>query len=300
MSMNHVLPKKIDLKPKKYHGFYVVLVLLGWLLPPLAIAARFGIGIDFFINVILTCCGYFPGHFHNFYCQNIRNNTNRGRTPKWALKAGLVNSDDRDRRARKNQWAKRFDERNAYSAHVGQSLEEGEEGENYVPVSEAEREREMRREREGLWRENEDTEYYNEDQAPNQRNWHYPANFEGAASGTGTRKFGKKNKGDRWERSRASRSDSTSSGSTYPPAASADDDVPEWGRDYGAKRRSSKSKRKTSNSNLRANDNGYGNGYGNGGAYADDVEREDGWGSGQAQGQQQPNKRGDDVFNHQF
>ena len=142
--------------------------------------------------------------------------TNRGRTPKWALKAGLVNSDDRDRRARKNQWAKRFDERNAYSAHVGQSLEEGEEGENYVPVSEAEREREMRREREGLWRENEDTEYYNEgrlrfflqgaiadtsDQAPNQRNWHYPANFEGAASGTGTRKFGKKNKGDRWERS---------------------------------------------------------------------------------------------------
>jgi hypothetical protein len=88
--------------------------------------------------------------------------TNQGRTPKWALKAGLVNTDDRDRRARKNQWAKRFDERNAYSAHVGQSLEEGEEGENYVPVSEAERERERRRERGGLWNENEDAEYCSE------------------------------------------------------------------------------------------------------------------------------------------
>jgi hypothetical protein len=31
---------------------------------------------------------------------------------------------------------------------------------------------------------------------------------------------------------RASRSDSTS-GSTYPPAASADDDVPKWDKDYG-------------------------------------------------------------------
>ncbi len=66
-----------------------------------------------------------------------------------------------------------------------------------------------------MWNDNEDTEYYNEgesvsaisqdcrlnlDQAPNQRHWHYPANFEGAATGTGTKKFGAKNKGDRWER----------------------------------------------------------------------------------------------------
>lgn len=48
--------------PKKHHGFTLVIVLLGFLLPPLAVAARFGIGKDFFINVVLTLCGYFPGH----------------------------------------------------------------------------------------------------------------------------------------------------------------------------------------------------------------------------------------------
>jgi hypothetical protein len=98
----------------------------------------------------------------SFYCQNIRNNTNRARTPKWALKAGLIDTTDRERRLRKNQWSKRFDERNAQSAHVGQALEEGEEGDNYVPVSEQEQERERRREHEGLWNDNDDTEYYNE------------------------------------------------------------------------------------------------------------------------------------------
>lgn len=36
----------------------------GWLLPPLAVVVRFGVGRDFFINVILTICGYFPGHAH--------------------------------------------------------------------------------------------------------------------------------------------------------------------------------------------------------------------------------------------
>lgn len=275
-------------------------MVMGWLLPPLAIAVRFGIGIDFFINVILTICGYFPGHFHNFYCQNIRNNSNRGRTPKWAKKAGLVDDSDAIRRAKKNQWAKRYDERNNQSTHIGQDLEEGEIGDNYVPVSEQERERERRREREGLWNDTEDTEYYNEDQAPNQRHWHYPANFEGSATGTGKKKLGFSNKGDRWERSRASRPESTSSDSTYPPA-NPDDDVPEWGRDYGSKRRSSKNKRKPSNNNFRADGNGYGNGNGNGyggGGYADDIGREDGWGSGG--GQQQPKKQSNDPFDHQF
>ena len=30
-------------------------------LTPAAVAARFGIGKDFFINVVLTICGYIPG-----------------------------------------------------------------------------------------------------------------------------------------------------------------------------------------------------------------------------------------------
>jgi hypothetical protein len=35
MSLNHYLPKKVSLKPKKHHGFTLVLFLLGLLLPPL-------------------------------------------------------------------------------------------------------------------------------------------------------------------------------------------------------------------------------------------------------------------------
>jgi len=92
----------------------------------------------------------------------LTGSTNRGRTPKWAIKAGLINMDERDRKTRKNQWSKRFDERNNQSTHIGQDLEEGESGDNYVPISEQEREAERRRQREGLWDDNEDTEYYNE------------------------------------------------------------------------------------------------------------------------------------------
>lgn len=35
MAYNHHLPKKIDLTPKKHHGFQVILFILGMLVPPL-------------------------------------------------------------------------------------------------------------------------------------------------------------------------------------------------------------------------------------------------------------------------
>ena len=38
------------------------------------------------------------------------------------------------------------------------------------------------------------------DEAPNQRNWHYPMNFEGAATGAGRKKNKTTSAGDRWER----------------------------------------------------------------------------------------------------
>ncbi|WVF73097.1 hypothetical protein IAT40_007916 [Kwoniella sp. CBS 6097] len=240
MSMNHYLPKKVSLAPKKHHGFQVLLFILGFLLPPIAVAVRFGIGTDFFINVFLCICGYFPCHFHNFYIQNIRNNENKARTPKWAIRYGLVDNSNRERRARKNQWAKRYDERNPHSTHLDAQLEEGEEGINYDPTTIDPAEVERRR-NEGLWT-REDEEYYNSDQAPNQRNWHYPANFEGTVGdGRSYKRNGGSSGGDRWQRA-AGRRSSTSSGSgpSYPPAASTDDDVPEWGKDYGSKRRSSK------------------------------------------------------------
>ncbi|KAM0792303.1 hypothetical protein ACM66B_004991 [Microbotryomycetes sp. NB124-2] len=106
-----------DLKPKTHHFFYGLIVVCGWLAPPLAIAIRFGIGKDFFINLILTIAGYFPGHFHKSYCQNIRNNTRRGRTPKWAVKLGLVKV--KDPRGGKHQWAGRYDERLPDSTRYG-------------------------------------------------------------------------------------------------------------------------------------------------------------------------------------
>ena len=74
--------------------------------------------------------------------------------------AGLVDTDNIERRKRKNAWATRYDERNNESAHVGQDLEEGEEGDNYAPISEAERIRAERRQREGLWAD-EDADEYN-------------------------------------------------------------------------------------------------------------------------------------------
>ncbi|KAK0537126.1 hypothetical protein OC835_000114 [Tilletia horrida] len=102
---------KLDLTPRKHHGWTGFIMVLGFLLPPLAVAARFGIGSDFFINCICTLCGYFPGHGHNFFVQNIRNNENKKRTPKWAVKYGLVDDSDAKRLKRNRQWASRYNER---------------------------------------------------------------------------------------------------------------------------------------------------------------------------------------------
>ena len=81
MPTDRVRSYSIDLKPRRHHGYAVLLFILGTLVPPLgtfpghlsyrtifirhweyaAVAARFGIGTDFWINVVLTICGYIPG-----------------------------------------------------------------------------------------------------------------------------------------------------------------------------------------------------------------------------------------------
>lgn len=78
------------------------------------------------------------------------------------LQAGLIDRSDLDRRTKKSEWSKRYNERNHESAHVGQALEDGEEGDNYVPQSEREIEAANRRREEGLWDDRADAEYYNE------------------------------------------------------------------------------------------------------------------------------------------
>jgi hypothetical protein len=110
------------------------------------------------LNVVLSSD---QANILSFYLQNIRNNENKARTPKWARKAGLVDPADEQRRIAKSQWTKRYAERNNVSTHVGAELEEGESGGNYMPVDPREEERIARLRNEGLWR-GEDESYYNE------------------------------------------------------------------------------------------------------------------------------------------
>ena len=55
-----------------------------------------------------------------------------------------------------------------------------------------------------VWNKEVDEVAIDSHQAPNQERWHYPANFEGAVTGRGSKRSGaaKANaNGDRWERS---------------------------------------------------------------------------------------------------
>ncbi|KAG7092456.1 hypothetical protein E1B28_008810 [Marasmius oreades] len=197
------IPSKINTKPKRHHGYAVILFILGTLFPPLAVAARFGIGTDFWINLVLTICGYIPGHGHNFYIQNIRNNKTHARTPKWAQKWGLVDTSEIRRKERKSQWANRYKDRLPSSTLEGQPYEEGQVGNPSMSISsDGDDGRPNRQPSDGLWRE-EDEQYYNN---PNNSNssgrWHYPANFDDAVAPKSSSKRGtkKKEKKDRWAR----------------------------------------------------------------------------------------------------
>lgn len=112
-------------KVKRFDFYNVFLFILGTIFPPLAVAARFGAGKDLIINTVLTICGYIPGHVHNFYIQNIRNNKNHSRTPKWAQRHGLVDTTTIERHERRSRWANRYKDRHPRSALEGQPLEEG-------------------------------------------------------------------------------------------------------------------------------------------------------------------------------
>jgi len=175
---------------------------MGTLFPPLAVAARFGIGKDFWINLVMTVCGYIPGHAHNFYIQNIRNNKNHARTPKWVQRYGLVDISEIKRKERKSQWANRYNDRLPQSTYEGQPLEEGQEGGSSVDLS-TENGRPQRQPNGDLWRP-EDESYYNAESRSTGTSggrWHYPANFEDVEPiNTSKRSKKKKDKKDRWER----------------------------------------------------------------------------------------------------
>ncbi|KAF8350706.1 hypothetical protein F5887DRAFT_940536 [Amanita rubescens] len=173
------IPPKIDLTPRRHHGYAVLLFIMGTLLPPLAVAARFGIGKDFWLNILLTICGYIPGHGHNFYIQNIRNNKTHARTPKWAARYGLVDTSEIERKKRKSQWATRYNDRNPTSQFEGQAYEEGQ-----IP----DREEDTVSQRNGqqdtgngeLWKKD-DESYYSKTETGRSGRWRYPANFDDTA-----------------------------------------------------------------------------------------------------------------------
>jgi len=203
------IPSKISLKPKRHHGYSVLLFIFGTLFPPMAVAARFGIGKDFWLNLLLTICGYIPGHVHNFYIQNIRNNKNNARTPKWAQRYGLVNTDEIERKKKKSQWASRYNDRLPNSTLEGQEYEEGEVpgGSRTDTMNSQDRDAQPSAQRGDYWRE-EDEQYYGQNgdarstRSGESGRWHYPANFEDTvpAAGSGGGKKKKKEKKDRWAR----------------------------------------------------------------------------------------------------
>lgn len=55
-------------RPNRRHVFLFFIILFSILVPPLAVFIRFGIGTDFFINILLTIAGYIPGHVRFFSC----------------------------------------------------------------------------------------------------------------------------------------------------------------------------------------------------------------------------------------
>lgn len=211
------------------HSFHLLVCLtdrlyfVSLILHFLAVAARFGIGSDFWLNLFLTLAGYIPGsssfvswllihtilspsgHVHNFYIQNIRNNKNHRRTPKWAQRYGLVDTSTIKRKERRSQWANRYDERLPSSALDNQSLEEGQNPEASSVSLSSESAAPRRGAGNGeLWSA-QDEQYYGQSNGSSEsrsHRWHYPANFEDAspALGSSTPKKKKKIKKDRFAR----------------------------------------------------------------------------------------------------
>ncbi|CAI7591073.1 hypothetical protein N7527_009409 [Penicillium freii] len=47
------------------------LIIITLFIPPLGVFMIAGCGVDFWINVLLTILGYFPGHIHAFYLEYV-------------------------------------------------------------------------------------------------------------------------------------------------------------------------------------------------------------------------------------
>lgn len=130
--------------------------------------------------------------------------------------------------------------------------------------------------------------------APNQKRWHYPANFEGTIpdgdDASPWNLLEQVFRSDNVQGRPSSRAsvDSITGASAYPTNGGGngggggggyDDDVPEWGKDYGSQSKPKKNKFGRKKSKQTVGDRAdYGAGIENAGrGYADDVARDDGW-----------------------
>ncbi|KAF3395872.1 Plasma membrane proteolipid 3 [Penicillium rolfsii] len=52
-------------------GSMLCLIIITIFIPPLGVFLISGCGADFWINVLLTILGYFPGHIHAFYLEYV-------------------------------------------------------------------------------------------------------------------------------------------------------------------------------------------------------------------------------------
>lgn len=58
-AMDSVVEKVSSLDPGG-----IAMVILAIILPPVAVLIKVGLGVHFWINLVLTVLGYFPGAFH--------------------------------------------------------------------------------------------------------------------------------------------------------------------------------------------------------------------------------------------
>ncbi|KAG8979883.1 hypothetical protein FRB90_007846, partial [Tulasnella sp. 427] len=128
---------------------------------------------------------------------------NAKRTPKWAVRYGLIDDSHLKRRAKRNEWAGKYNDR------LPQSTLEGQEyAEDQIP-DRPEAERRGTNRSNQLWNRSEEG-FYGQPSASTSETggggrWHYPANFDDAEiapspTRTKSKSGKKKDKKDRWAR----------------------------------------------------------------------------------------------------
>lgn len=139
--------------------------------------------------------------------QNIRNNKNNRRTPKWARRYGLVDTSEIERKQRKSQWANRYNERLPHSTLQDRDVEEGQVPSRSVESLDGDTQRPS--DGSTLWHTQDESYYGQGDSSSSLQNgssggrWRYPANFDN--TDPLTLQDSKKSKKDRWARTEDAR-----------------------------------------------------------------------------------------------